>query len=66
MADSQVSVIHDRTKLDAKMICATCGREWEWHEISGERYLTSKRRKVEIVAPLVEGARLDDRIKPVR
>ena len=56
----------DDTKLDAKMICATCGREWYWSDIGGEKCLTSKKRQVKIMAPLVEGARLDDCIKPVR
>jgi hypothetical protein len=55
----------DDTELDIAMKCATCGREWEWKEIAGERYLTSKRREVKIVAPLTKGARLDDCIKPV-
>lgn len=41
--------------------CATCGREWYY---IGED-LASKKRKVQIVAPLVEGAKLDDCIRPV-
>jgi uncharacterized protein with PIN domain len=41
--------------------CGGCGREWYW---LGEN-LASKPRKVKIVAPLIEGAKLDDCIKPI-
>ena len=55
----------DGKELDTTMKCSTCGREWEWKGIAGEKYLTSKRRRVKIVAPLVEGVHIDDCIKPV-
>ena len=55
----------DNTELDTAMKCGTCGREWYWHEIGGERCLMSRKRRVQLVAPIVEGARLDDCIKPV-
>ena len=41
--------------------CHTCGREWYY---IGED-LASKKRRVQIVAPITEGAKLDDCIKPV-
>lgn len=40
--------------------CSKCGREWYY---LGEN-LASKKRRVQIVAPLVEGAKMDDCIKP--
>lgn len=43
-----------------EMTCNQCQRQWYY---IGE-YLASKKRQVKIVAPLVEGARLDDCIKP--
>jgi hypothetical protein len=54
------------TALDDQMRCPNCRREWEEREIvsTGERYIASKPRRVRIVAPLAEGARLDDCIKP--
>lgn len=41
--------------------CATCGREW-YYVADG---MASKPRKVKLVAPIVEGARIDDCLKPV-
>jgi hypothetical protein len=54
------------TPLDANGRCPDCWREWEEREvITGERYMASKPRRVKIVAPLIEGAKIDDCIKPV-
>jgi len=52
------------TPLDADGRCPDCWREWEERESAGERYMASKRRRVRIVAPLAQGARIDDCIKP--
>lgn len=41
--------------------CIACGREWYY---LGEN-LCSRRRRVKIVAPITEGAKLDDCIKPM-
>ena len=49
------------TSLEGFEPCGTCGREWYY---LGED-LCSRRRRVKIVAPIVEGARLDDCIKPI-
>jgi hypothetical protein len=53
--------------LDENGRCPDCWREWEQREIvsTGERYMASKPRRMKIVAPLVEGAKLDDCIKPI-
>ena len=56
----------DGTELDTAMKCVTCGREWYWLESGGEKYLASRKRRVQIVAPIIEGARLDDCIKPIK
>ncbi len=44
------------------MTCGNCEREWYY---IGED-LASKKRRVKIIAPLLEGAKLDDCIKPFR
>ena len=55
----------DNAELDTDMRCPTCGREWYWLGEGDERCLVSKPRRVRIVAPIIEGARLDDCIKPI-
>ena len=45
-----------------EMACSQCEREWYY---IGE-FLASKSRRVKIIAPLVEGAKLDNCIKPIR
>lgn len=48
------------------MHCDGCGRDWYYIDAgSGERYLASRRRKVDVVKPITEGDKLDDCIKPV-
>jgi hypothetical protein len=54
----------DGAVLDTGMVCPKCGRAWKWKDLAGERYIVSEPRRVQIVAPLVEGALLDDCIKP--
>lgn len=41
--------------------CPVCGREWEMKNGN----MMSKPRRVRIVAPLVEGAKIDDCLKEV-
>lgn len=41
-------------------VCNQCFREWYY--MGGD--LFSKKRRIKIIAPLVEGARIDDCIKP--
>lgn len=54
------------TALNDAMKCESCGREWYWLESGGEQYLTSKPRRVKIVAPLTPGSKIDDCIEPIR
>lgn len=49
----------------AEGVCPTCHREWEVKTICGEQFFASKPRTVQIVAPLVVGAKIDDCIKEV-
>lgn len=55
----------DGADLTTGMVCTKCQREWEWKTIAGERMLASKPRRVEIVGPIVEGANINDVIKPI-
>lgn len=44
--------------------CLVCGREWYY--LGKEKNLASRPRRVHLVAPLVEGSKIDDCIKPVK
>lgn len=54
----------DDSVLDGRMRCRQCGREWESRILGGEATLISRPRRVQLVRPLVPGARHDDCIKP--